>query len=186
MFSEISRHVDSEEKLQKSAKPSRFDSRYLRKYFLGFFLTLAISGGILGTWYYGYYSRLPFNAIYILNLFFIPLSVFVTAELRRAFTMYHITDQKIVNETGILSKNIVTVYYTNITHTNLNKEFEERIFNVGDLNIATAGQDKMEVVLNGLKDPTKYKGYIDEKSAKTGSWQGKSFGVSDTPNNLNR
>lgn len=63
--------------------------------------------------------------------------------------------------TGILNQRTESTMYNNITDVTLNKKFNERIFDVGDIKVNTAGHDGTTLVLNGLKNPEEYKRNIE-------------------------
>jgi len=78
--------------------------------------------------------------------------------------MYHFTDSQIIEEYGILNKDINTIHYENVTHATLDQDFEERIFSVSDIEIDSAGEAGTEIVLNGVRNAAKYKNMIDERA----------------------
>jgi len=153
MFSAVNEILGENEKLEETLNPSVFDSRY---FFTYLFVAILILGIVAGTFYVSGNFELPFNPLYLLLLNVLPVLYVLKTEMRRRFIMYHFTDSKIIVEKGIFDKTWQSLYYSDITHAELVQNFEERIFDVSDLHIATAGESSMEVTLNGVKDPHRY------------------------------
>lgn len=162
MFSKADELMNPEEELIESIHPSRFDSRHIKGTIiipglLAFAVTAAVIGSALN--YLPFGSPALFAALYI-----VPVAVGLFYEVRRRFVMYHFTDSQIIEEYGILNKDINTSHYENITHTTLDQDIEERIFSVSDIEIDTAGEAGTEVMLNGVRNAAKYKNLVDEKA----------------------
>ncbi len=162
MFSKADELMNPGEELIESIHPSRFDSRHIKGTLiipglLALAVTTAVIGSVLDFVPFG--SPGLFAAVYML-----PVATGLFYEVRRRFVMYHFTDSQIIEEYGILNKDINTIHYENITHTTLDQDFEERIFSVSDIEIDTAGEAGTEVVLNGVRNAAKYKNMIDEKA----------------------
>ncbi len=161
MFSSVDELLERGEELEESVHPSRFDTRFFRLYLVSFLLTVLVAAGVAFE-----YSRglLPFSQNYLLAGLLIPLLLVVYTEFKRQFVMYHFTDRKVITEKGILNKTIVSIYYSDVTHTQLNQKIQERIFDVSDLEVDTAGEHNTELWLNGLKNPQHYKKMIGKRS----------------------
>ncbi len=161
MFSSVDELLEQGETLEESIHPSRFDTRFFRLYVGVLFLTVLLAASVV----FEYTNNmLPFSQNYLLAGFLVPFLLVLYTEVKREFIMYHFTDRKIVTEKGILNKTIVTVHYSDVTHTQLNQKIQERIFDVSDLEVDTAGEHQTELWLNGLKDPQHYKKMIGKRS----------------------
>ena len=150
------------EEMIESIHPSRFDSRHIKgNLIIPGLLALAVTAAVIGSAldFVPFGSPGLFAAVYIL-----PVAAGLFYEVRRRFVMYHFTDSQIIEEYGILDKDINTIHYENIPHTTLDQDIEERIFSVSDIEIDTAGEAGTEVVLNGVRNAAKYKNMIDEKA----------------------
>lgn len=168
MFSSADELLERGEELEESIHPSRFDTRFFRLYLVSVLLTLLVAAGVAFE-----YSRglLPFSQNYLLAGLALPFLLVVYTEIKRQFVMYHFTDRKVITEKGILNKTIVSVYYSDVTHTQLNQKIQERIFDVSDLEVDTAGEHQTELWLNGLKNPHHYKKLIGQRSQEQPSQQ---------------
>ncbi len=164
MFSSIDGYLDEDEVLEASINPSLFDSRNLRWHLIALVL-LAANAAILYTPQLR--NTLPdmIGEQELLFGFSIPLLIMAIVEIRRRFIRYHFTDRKLVRERGILNKHFLEIQYDHITETRLQKPVYERIFGVGDIYVNTAGQDTIELLMHGIRDPEKYKVKISSKSS---------------------
>lgn len=159
MFSTVEDLLADDERLQRTINPSRFDSTYLRSFVIAFFLVV-IGVGIVGVGFLEQMMRLaaPVGVLVAVA----GLLIASMAEVRRRFVMYHITDRKVIEETGIIDKEVVTVAFDQIANTAIDEDLQERLFDVGDIYISTAGTDTTEMVLNGVKDPAGFKVDLEE------------------------
>lgn len=159
MFSSVEELLADDEELIESVKPAKTDSRYFKGYFLA-----AVLFVVLSVLVYGLNVFIGLNPIIAALVVIAPLLIAVKTEVERRFVMYHFTDRKIVVERGIFSKNFYSVNYDKITHVETIESFQERLFNVSDIHLHTAGEDEQEIVLNGVKDASRYRVMIDERT----------------------
>lgn len=80
---------------------------------------------------------------------------------------YVITDQRIIKKTGIISRNTLVLRYANIEHTSKTQSILERIFDFGDVEIATAGTGFTEAYLDDVRDPKRVAELIDNMRSRT-------------------
>lgn len=160
MLSQVEKLLGDDEELRTTINPSRYDSRYLNRFVIaGLIMVLGIVSVLAG-----WMEVVPFIPLTLLGgLGLVVASAFAFfTELRRRFVMYHVTTRKIIEETGIVDKRTVTVPFDRITNTFIEENLEERLFDVGDIHIATAGTDTPEMVLNGVKLPAEFKVDLEE------------------------
>ncbi len=145
--------------------PSRFDTSYIRWYALATVLVIAIAAG----YYLSRTGMILFSIpmLWAFSALLVPLLVVAVNEVRRRFTVYCVTDRRVIVRTGILNKDVLTASYSQITDVRLDKDFEERIFDVGTLHINTAGSDYAELTLNGLKDPEWFESFVNERAGSS-------------------
>lgn len=165
MWSKAEKHMEDDEVVEAVLHPSRLDMTYLKWYLLGCGLAL-VTGfflfadpqlkEVLPSWV---------GQQELWMTFLVPAFLVGVTEVRRLVTWYHFTDRKIMKETGLLNKGFVTVHYTNVTETMLQQPVYKSMFNIGDVQISTAGQDGAEITLVGIKDPEQYKVMIGSKSS---------------------
>lgn len=163
MFSKVDELLDTGEELQRSVNPSAFDTKYVKTLLtaLGLFLGVSI--------------LLAANTIFSLGLstgllvllYVLPVIFLLKSSVERRMVMYHFTDREIIEEEGFFDKDFNSIPYERIQDVVLDEELEERIFDVGDLHIRTAGTDNSEQVLNGLRDPESYKVVVSRRSSST-------------------
>ncbi|MFB6115541.1 MAG: PH domain-containing protein [Candidatus Nanohalobium sp.] len=157
MFSDIEEILTEGEQIQERTNPSVLDSKFIGSYILSSVLFVAVivltlSPGLL---------NLGINGIYFLALLVIPVGIALKAELQRRFVQYYITNKQVIMREGVLNQSTESTMYGNITDVTLNEVINERIFDVGDIRVNTAGHDGTTLVLNGVKDPERYKREIE-------------------------
>lgn len=83
---------------------------------------------------------------HILTILFLVLALYalIRAELKRATTRYIITDNKIIRQDGIMSKNTQMIPYTMLNRVDLNQSFGQRILHIGTVVVDT-GDDVMKI-----------------------------------------
>jgi len=73
-----------------------------------------------------------------------------------------LTDTKTILHRGILSRSVTEVYHTDVRNVQLSQTFFQRIFSVGTIGIASAGQGSMEIYAEGMPNPDEVKAIIDK------------------------
>lgn len=73
-----------------------------------------------------------------------------------------VTDERTTLRKGILSKHINEVYHTDVRNVQIGQSFFQRIFDVATIGISSAGQSGLEIEINGIRQPQKIKGIIDQ------------------------
>lgn len=142
-------------------RPSRlyYINRYL---FMAFFLVLGILSIIFGPQFISEYGiKLPELVFY--SPFLLTPFPIIWAEVSRLRTRYHLTDQKVVEERGIFSKEFESITYSQITDTTLQVSFGERFFKIGDIAISTAGSSNYAVILSGVRRPHEFQDIIEKQ-----------------------
>lgn len=161
MLSQIQDFIDNNEKLIETTNPSLFDTNYSKSFISGTALILLLITLLVGK-AFGFAGSIPYQII--LAAFIVPGYLISSVITRRMFVMYHFTDRKIIEEDGILNKEYKSINYDDIDNVKLEEEIEERIFDVGDVYVDTAGRDKTEIILEGLRDPERYQSEITERA----------------------
>lgn len=77
-------------------------------------------------------------------LLLLALYSLVRAELKRATTLYVITDNKIIRRDGILSKNTQMIPYTQLERVDLNQSLGQRLLHIGSVVVDT-GDDTLKI-----------------------------------------
>jgi uncharacterized membrane protein YdbT with pleckstrin-like domain len=130
---------------------------------------------IAGIFYFGLLgSRIPdpvvlggwhSNTIVAIVFVFFAFIAFIIAELKRRTTRYIITDNKIIREDGILSKNTEMIPYTQLNRVDLKQSFGQRILGIGTIVVDT-GDDKLEIEM--IKHPKKMQELLSERLGRRG------------------
>ena len=93
----------------------------------------------------------------------IPL---IVALWKRAGLVLRVTEEKVILERGVLSKEIKEIFIPDIRTIDVKQSLLQRIFRIGDIMIATAGTDGYEDVIYGLPDPKGIKALISSQRQK--------------------
>ena len=80
----------------------------------------------------------------------IPL---VIAIWKQASLTLRISPDRVVLETGLISKRVVDLAITEINTVEINQTFFQRICRIGDIKMATSGLEGHELVARGLPHP---------------------------------
>jgi membrane protein YdbS with pleckstrin-like domain len=107
-------------------------------------------------------SPVMFVVCILLSLVVIGLIMLLVWYLRCYGTRLTITNKRTKLRTGILSKQINEVYHRDVRNVRLSQTFLQRIFDVGSLEISSAGQADVEIAVSGMPSPEKMKAIIDE------------------------
>lgn len=155
MSSKIEDLLANGEEIQKRANPSIMDSSFVRSYVVSALLIIGTVALTIAPF------DLGFSNLYFLVLLVVPLGLILKSEVQRKFIKYYITSQQVIERRGILNQTTESTMYENITDVKLSKALNERIFDVGDIKVNTAGHDGATIRLRGLKDPENYKRIIE-------------------------
>lgn len=166
MFSQIDDYLNEDEVLEVSISPSPLDTRYLKWH------VVAVAVFVVHAWLVvvqpeNVMASLPdgVGQTELLAGFAVPVLLFATTEVRRKLWRYHITDQRIVKEVGLLNRRFLEVNFRKVTETRLREPFHKQVFGIGDLMVSTAGTDAIELKMHGVPDPKHYKVKIGSKSS---------------------
>lgn len=94
----------------------------------------------------------------------IPIAVVLW---KRAALTLRVTEDKVILDRGVLSKHTKEIFISDIRTIDVRQSFLQRIFNIGDIMIATAGTGGYEEVANGLPDPRGIKDLISHLRLKS-------------------
>lgn len=102
-------------------------------------------------------------------LFFFLVIPPIIALWKKAALVVQVFSDRIVVKRGVLSKDVKVLFLSDVRTVDLKQSLFQRIFNVGAIMIATAG-DEYEIVARGLPNPTGIKDLLIQQrraSAKT-------------------
>ncbi len=77
-------------------------------------------------------------------LLLLALYSLIRAELKRATTLYIITDNKIIRRDGILNRNTQMMPYTMLNRVDVSQSFGQRLLHIGTVLVDT-GDDRMSI-----------------------------------------
>ena len=106
----------------------------------------------------------PFYFVFCVLLiaaFGIGLILLLNWWIQSLGTTLTITNEQTTLRKGILSKYTNDVFHSNVRNIQVRQTVFQRIFNVGWTGISSAGQDGLEIEINGIPDPEAVKQLID-------------------------
>lgn len=121
--------------------------------FLGLIATAIVIPLILYFWY----DRLAQFAGWIWIIFAVILLWLIAgiaiAIARMKATVYTVTDQRVIIETGIVSKKVEDIDLRYIDDTQFAQDLSERILGIGNVTIISSDKATPNYVLRGVRDP---------------------------------
>ena len=70
-------------------------------------------------------------------------------------TLYEITNLRVVEKTGILSRNTNEVRHVDVRNVKMNQGIFQRILGTGSVAISSAGQSDIELTMRNIEEPEK-------------------------------
>lgn len=156
VLSSADKLLEEGEEITSTQHPSRLRLDYLKKGGLAFLVIMVLTVVYV---YQGRIPQIPFELtlpIYIL-LQALPVAIFVMMEVEHHALMYHFTTEKFIEENGILNKDFSSVPYNKITQVSIRQRAHERLVGIGTLKVEMLGTDGDEKILNGIKNPQKFR-----------------------------
>lgn len=101
-------------------------------------------------------------------LFFWLIIPLLIVLWKRADLRLLVYPDRIILEKGVLSRNLTEVFISDIRTVNITQTFLQRVFNVGNISIASAGIAGYEEVAKGMPNPLKIRELIVELRSKHG------------------
>ncbi len=139
-MSEITETLYPGERVVFTNRPSRFTQ--LRWY--GASLLVFLFSVYLGRWWG-------------VALAFLPVAA---AEVSLMAVNYHYTNNRVIAERGLLSKDWKHIFYDKVTDVSISKGALGRFLDIGDVVINTAGSDIYEMRIESVNDPEAIQRYL--------------------------
>lgn len=98
---------------------------------------------------------------------FIFLLIPIIKHVKRNFTIYTLTADKVAIRTGVIGKAEMTIPLSKIQGVASSYSIEQRIFGIGNVLIESAGGRVGGVPMKDIEDPEKYAKQILEASGKS-------------------
>ena len=105
---------------------------------------------------------------FLLTIFGIILSIIfvVIAYINVKTSEYFVSNKRIFVKYGLISRVMNDIKSEWVTNTSVAQDFFGRILNYGDVLIATPGSYTGTSMINGVGDPMRVKGFIDDRITK--------------------
>lgn len=147
-MSEISETLYPGESIVFRTRPSRITK--LKEYAAG--IAVAAAAAVLNYWQGIILAAIPF----------------VLAEVSLMSLKYYYTNDRVIEEKGILSKNWTHIFYDKITDVMISKGALGRFVDIGNVVINTAGSDTYEMVIRDVNDPESIQRYLLNSKRSSG------------------
>ncbi len=132
--------------------------------FVFLFTTSLIVGGYALMWLVKWWG--PGMALITISFGVITL---ITQTIVKYSTTLIVTDQRAILRKGILGKDTIEVFHSNVRNIHIKQTVLQRIFGVGYIGIASAGQSGFEIEMHGTYDPERVKNLINKYHKETPS-----------------
>ncbi|NLB54475.1 MAG: PH domain-containing protein [Lentisphaerae bacterium] len=114
--------------------------------------------------YIGYFWELLFGVI--LSVVLIGIIIIVYVVIHRNSLVFTLTNRRVISKSGIISRRVQEIRVCDIRNINVSQGIFERLFNVGNVGVASAGTAGVEVNLLGVKDPMRVRDLIGKEKDK--------------------
>lgn len=104
---------------------------------------------------WNYFWDFLFCILFFVPLFFICLPVIIFRIIQLRTTVYTITSDRVISETGLLNKRKTSVFLSDIRNVDVNQRLWQRIVKIGTIRISTAGNAGYEITMEGVPEPDK-------------------------------
>lgn len=104
-----------------------------------------------------------FFAVFTCWTFFIPLILILVVEIEIRAKKYIITNKRVISDYTFIQKQSSSAELHKITDVYLKQGLMDRVFNVGSLEINTAGSNKKEIIIERIETPFEIKKLIVSK-----------------------
>ena len=84
-------------------------------------------------------------------------------QLLSSFTTLTVTDRRSILQEGIVRRETSEVQHDDVRNLRLDQTFMQRMMNIGSVGISSSGQDGLEVIVNGISNPSRLISIIREK-----------------------
>ncbi|QKX07723.1 PH domain-containing protein (plasmid) [Aquimarina sp. TRL1] len=108
------------------------------------------TSGLLAFFILMYFSLT--GTVYVLFALLVPLFVVVWSTLSIKYTVYVLTNERIVKQHGILDRHIYEIELYRVKDVHLHKPFFLRIFRFGNIQLITSQKSTENFILPGIKD----------------------------------
>jgi uncharacterized membrane protein YdbT with pleckstrin-like domain len=95
--------------------------------------------------------------------------VLIAGFIKRLFTVYTITSQRLRIKRGIIARAVQQTDIDRVQNVNTNQSVLERILQIGTVDFDTAGTDDSEFKFAGVEDPEEVVGAVDRAQRTTAS-----------------
>jgi uncharacterized membrane protein YdbT with pleckstrin-like domain len=103
-----------------------------------------------------------FSLAVLLSLVVVGLVILLVWWIRSRGTVLTVTSERTILRKGILSKSLNEVWHRDVRNVVLEQRPMERLFDVGRIAISSAGQEDVEIAVDGIPFPGEVKRIIDE------------------------
>lgn len=107
-----------------------------------------------------YINVLSYLCLGLLAPLIVPLFIILITWLRTSTTRYKLTNQRFIETTGILSKNINEVEFYRVRDYTIRVPFIYRFFDLSDVVLITSDKSHPSICIRGVRDGIKIRDQI--------------------------
>lgn len=160
-FLHLRHHLGPNEKIVFFFRPTR-KRRLLRYIFIFIFLILSLFDIIFNFIPNSLFYNIPVFFFVSLTVFLFSFIFLLNAEYYIWSERYMISNERIFHSKGIFHEHFQSKTYSYITDVSFHQTIWDKILNMGDLIVHTAGGEKDEMKMIGISKPLKLKQLINE------------------------
>lgn len=82
-------------------------------------------------------------------------------------TSFTVTSERVIQRKGLLSRRVSEVEVSDIRNVQVNQGIIQRMFDIGNVGVSTAGQSGVEIVFSGIKRPQPVADMIREQRKRS-------------------
>jgi uncharacterized membrane protein YdbT with pleckstrin-like domain len=111
-------------------------------------------------------NPIGFSLAVLLCLVVVGIVILLVWWIRSRGTVLTVTNERTILRTGILSKSLNEVWHRDVRNVVLEQKPMQRLFDVGRIAVSSAGQDDVEISVDGIPFPGEVKRIIDESKLR--------------------
>ncbi len=90
------------------------------------------------------------------------LGIFTVWKVKNLGSCLEVTNKRTIERLGLLSRFTSEILHEDVRNIQITQTFRERIMGIGGIGISSAGQDGLEITVQGIRNPDRIREIIDQ------------------------